>query len=447
MGIYEELGIQDGMSDAELATHLSAQRTFWESKAAGYNSQVKKTAQQRLRQLDDLSHAEARLGNFPCPALVMKTLCAIMEHGYSDYYGFEEGLVRSCSQFSFRGEFRSAMAVLRQLEEPALVQEWKDALEGMGAEFSMPRERNAAPAERTEEGEGLIDNQTKENPVRKRPPSSKKRPSGKPSAADIAREIGLRIRRAFRRLRKRIRRNVAKLSGGKIPVRLIGIAAGILAAIIVVIVLAVNISSSRKAAAEQKAQEEAAAAASEEAAAQEAAAKAAQDAILAALQGMDNYQLTTDTSYTAGLTKVIPADCTASSVLVGSSGKTYGTEYLFDEDLETSWQEGEEGDGLGVTLTASFSEQTNVKAIAFWNGNETSQERYEANNRIQGITVTVDCDGQTRSADYALEDAMGEQILIFDTAIPADSLVIRINSVYNGTVYQDTVLSEMAFFQ
>lgn len=446
MGIYEELGIQDGMSDAELATHLSAQRTFWESKAAGLHPQVKKTAQQHLRQLETLSHAEAGLGNFPCPALVMKTLCAVMEHRYSDYHGFEEGLVRSCSQFSFRGEFRSAMAVLRQLEENALVQEWRDTLESLGAEFSMPREKAAVSPERAGEQEGPAESRTRENPDRKSPVRSGG-PKRSNRRGDVTGDIRRRLRRALRRLKRRIRRGVAQLSNGKIPVRLIGAAAGILAAIIVVIVLAVNISSARKAAAEQKAQEEAAAAASEEAAAQEEAAKAAQEAILTALQGMDNYQLTTDTSYTEGLTKVTPADCTASSVLVGSSGKTYGTEYLFDEDLETSWQEGEEGDGLGVTLTASFAEKTNVKAIAFWNGNETSQERYEANNRLQGITITVDCDGQTHSADYALEDTMGEQVLVFDTAIPADSLAIRINSVYNGTIYQDTVLSEMAFFQ
>ncbi len=447
MGIYEELGIQDGMSDAELATHLSAQRTFWENKAAGLNPQVKKTAQLRLRQLDVLSHAEARLGNFPCPALVMKTLCAVMEHRYSDYHGFEEGLVRSCSQFSFRGEFRSAMAVLGQLEENALAEEWKVTLEEMGVEFSMPREKSAALSEKAEGVEGRREPRRKENTGRKSPTRSKALQGGGRSAAETANDICRRIRRALRRLKRKIRKSAAQMSRGKIPVRLIGAAAGILAVIIVVIVLAVNISSSRKAAAEQKAQEEAAAAAAEEAAAQEEAAKAAQDAILTALQGMGNYQLTTDTSYTEGLTKTTPADCTASSVLVGSSGKTYGTEYLFDEDLETSWQEGEEGDGLGVTLTASFSETTNVKAIAFWNGNETAQERYEANNRIQGITVTVDCDGQTYSADYALEDTMGEQVLVFDTAIPVDSLAIRINSVYNGTIYQDTVLSEMAFFQ
>ncbi len=447
MGIYEELGIRDSMTDAELATYLSEQRSFWENKRAGLNPQIRKTAEQRLRQLGILSNAEARLGNFPYPALVMKTLCSVMEHGYSDYYGFEEGLVRSCSQFSFRGEFRGAMAVLKQLEEDALVQEWKDALEGIGAEFSMPREKSTGAGEREERPASTAENRRRENQSGKSPAPNRRPQKTKRSAAGGIGDIPLRIRRAFRRLKKKARRFAAQVSGGKIPVRLIGIAAGILAAIIVVIVLAVNISSATKAAAEKKAQEEAAAAASEEAAAAEAAAKEAQDAVLASLQGMGNYQLTTDTAYTADLTKTAPADCTASSVLVGSSGKTYGTEYLFDENLETSWQEGEEGDGLGVTLTAAFSEQTNLKAIAFWNGNETSQEKFEANNRIQGITITVDCNGQSYSMDYALEDVMGEQILVFDAAIPTDSLVIRINSVYNGTVYQDTVLSEMAFFQ
>ena len=65
-------------------------------------------------------------------------------------------------------------------------------------------------------------------------------------------------------------------------------------------------------------------------------------------------------------------------MLVGTTGKSYGTEYLFDGDLETSWQEGEEGDGIGVTLTSAFAARTEVKGIAFWNGNEISQDRFAA---------------------------------------------------------------------
>ena len=59
--------------------------------------------------------------------------------------------------------------------------------------------------------------------------------------------------------------------------------------------------------------------------------------------------------------------------------------------------------------------------------------------------MSISCKGQTYSKAYTLNDVMGEQVILFDRVVPMESVVIRIDSVYNGTVYQDTVLSGLAF--
>ena len=73
----------------------------------------------------------------------MKTLCAAMDNRYSDYYGLEEGLVRSCNLGNFRSEFRSVMAYLDQIGETELIREWKETLAQLGVEVPMPKKRNS----------------------------------------------------------------------------------------------------------------------------------------------------------------------------------------------------------------------------------------------------------------------------------------------------------------
>ena len=132
MGLYELLGIQDNWTDAEIATYLSMQREAWNRKRISTRESERREADFRVKQIDVLEGAEARLGDFIRPALVMKTLCAAMDNRYSDYYGLEEGLVRSCNLGNFRSEFRSVMAYLDQIGETELIREWKETLAQLG---------------------------------------------------------------------------------------------------------------------------------------------------------------------------------------------------------------------------------------------------------------------------------------------------------------------------
>lgn len=167
------------------------------------------------------------------------------------------------------------------------------------------------------------------------------------------------------------------------------------------------------------------------------------------LQGLDNYTLITDEtqvdSLLSILTAVTPSNCSASSVLTTSSGTSYDVENLFDDALTTSWQEGEDDEGVGVTITSTFSSGTELAAICFWTGNETTEDKFNNNNRPAAITISISSDSQSYSASYTLEDYMGGQLIYFAEAVPVESVVIRIDSVYEGEVYNDTVISELRF--
>lgn len=438
MGLYEILGIQDNWTDAEIATYLSMQRSVWNSRRVSPKESERREADLRVRQIDVLEGAEARLGDFIHPALVIKTLCVAIDNRYSDYYGLEEGLIRSCSLGNFRGEFRSVMGYLNQIGEKDLLRAWKETLEELGVEVPMPRKKR--PEEEVRRQERRQQEESSEKREQRAGTQQVRRRSSSGREGEVLNSILRAIRRFFRKIKRAFRR----IRWSEIPKRIWAVMAMLLAAVVVLVVLIGRVNTSKRAAAEQKAQEDAAAAAS---LAAEEQVKQEQEALLTALKGMDNFRLRTDEAEFSTYQGVKPASCNASSVLVGTTGKSYGTEYLFDADLATSWQEGEDGDGVGVSITSIFASKTQVRGIAFWNGNEISQEKFEANNRLKDITVSVGCGGQTWSASYTLQDAMGEQVILFDQPVPMESVVIRIDSVYNGSVYQDTVLSELSFLE
>lgn len=453
MGLYQELGIRDTMSDAELATYLASVRREWSRRLLSKDPLERQRAEQQLRKIDVLANAEARLGNFPRPALVMKTLCAAMDHGCPDYYGLEEGLVRSCSRGVFRGEFRSVLSYLSGIGEEPLVQEWTKTLTQLHYSFDAPRPRPAQDQNIRASEQGSSDRRPlpkkasgqkssgKKTPDKR---SSDKRPSVRETSAGIRlQDLSTSLGELFHRASRRIKRFFRELRRRKIPVRLIAVIAAAAAALVLMFAGIRHISAVRKAEAEAKAQAEAEAAAAQEA---EAQARKAQEELLAGLEGMADYTLSVNENAAVSYQRADPVSCTASSELVGLSGTVYGTANLFDENTETSWQEGEEGDGIGVTITSVFGSRTNLKAIAFYNGNQISQERLEANNRLENITITVGCEGESHAQQYTLQDTLGEQDIVFDAPVPAESVTIQIDSVYQGSIYQDTVLTGLYFY-
>lgn len=138
-----------------------------------------------------------------------------------------------------------------------------------------------------------------------------------------------------------------------------------------------------------------------------------------------------------------PLESEATSVLQSKSGKSYDAINLLDGDETTTWQEGEKGDGIGATLTFRFPEKSKLCGISVVNGNGTNEEKYQSNNRVKEIMVIVG----NQKVSYTLEDHMGIQYIAIQEEIPCEEISIQINSVYQGTKYDDTSLSELNFFK
>lgn len=499
MGLYNDLGIQDGMTDAELATYLSTQRSIWNSKRSSADIRERMRAEQMVRYIDVLAGAEARIGDFPAPALVIKTLCVAIDHQYADYRGLEDTVLRSVGSGIYRGEFRTVLGFLNSNGAQDVSREWRTVLREMGIELPAARSMSRGSSERSEQREYLERHRREDQNARERDrdnrdesqefrpgvsgmsggerveadgngsaPGNRERAgvNGAEGEADYSgrgtgsggvrrtnghnpnphrRRRKVSWQRKVKRFFRRLWRSIRRADWGSIPKMPLIIIAAVIVIIIIIAVAASRSGSSNNANSSQTATTEASTAATTDAVTQ---AQAEQEALISRLRGMENYTISTDSSETgpvATLTAVVPGSCNASSVLTGATGKSYGTEYLFDGDMSTSWQEGEPDEGLGVTITSTFASETDVKGIAIWGGNESSPDSYTANNRPQQITVSVSCEGQSYSKAYTLEDVDGVQTILFDSPVPMESVVIRIDSVYNGSVYNDTVITELSF--
>lgn len=138
----------------------------------------------------------------------------------------------------------------------------------------------------------------------------------------------------------------------------------------------------------------------------------------------------------------------SSSLISQSTGIVYGPERMLDGDINTSWQEGVEGYGEGETLLVSFyGETVPLKVISFYGGSFQSEEKFQENGRPAAITVICkEKDREVGSFQVELEDAMKANYLEWEQAIPCDALELRIDRIYPGSRYEDTAVTELAFY-
>lgn len=115
----------------------------------------------------------------------------------------------------------------------------------------------------------------------------------------------------------------------------------------------------------------------------------------------------------------------------------YDAHNLLDADKNTSWVEGAAGDGVSESITLTFSETTKVQSIKFVNG---FSRYYKQNNRVKDISIETDS-GEKAAA--TLKDTNDEQLVEF-SPVSGKVLSIKIKSVYKGTQFTDTALSELS---
>ena len=127
----------------------------------------------------------------------------------------------------------------------------------------------------------------------------------------------------------------------------------------------------------------------------------------------------------------------ATSVL----GKHYIAEYAIDGSLKTAWQEAAKGYGIGEGLTLTFKKAQEVAMLSLRLG---YQPYYETNGKPRELEFTFS-DGSSCIVEF--ENKNKDQYVIFDRPVLTDSIQLSIVSVYDGTEYEDTCITEITAYR
>lgn len=118
-------------------------------------------------------------------------------------------------------------------------------------------------------------------------------------------------------------------------------------------------------------------------------------------------------------------------------------ENLLDGNLSTGWVEGVSGQGIGESVTVYFDGMHLVSGFQIYAGYQKSSDLYDKNSRPEGIYVGFS-DGSGES--HTLADVCDVQNIQFANSVLTDCITLRIDSVYPGNKYEDTVISEISLY-
>lgn len=130
------------------------------------------------------------------------------------------------------------------------------------------------------------------------------------------------------------------------------------------------------------------------------------------------------------------------SVLDASDAGDYGPWNLFDGEANTAWVEGEKDVGVGQILTVTFPSESDVTGLVITNGYNKSERLFERNSRPKALRLHFSGGDQR---DVTLADRMGAQSIAIDPPGFALLVTVEILSVYPGSKYKDTAISELTF--
>ena len=133
----------------------------------------------------------------------------------------------------------------------------------------------------------------------------------------------------------------------------------------------------------------------------------------------------------------------SSQLNTDKKGNTYYPDNMVDNDLDTGWVEGVSGNGEGQVAHVVFDDVYKVSGFMIYAGYQKSRDTYNENARPASITMEFS-DGT--SMDFDLKDEMKAQQFTFPESVETDYVDITIRSVYAGSKFEDTVISEISFY-
>ena len=139
------------------------------------------------------------------------------------------------------------------------------------------------------------------------------------------------------------------------------------------------------------------------------------------------------------MTKDDLRDAAASSVIKQQEGVSNLPEYLFDNNIQTNWQEGVKGAGIDEFVEYQFQGEYRVCAMSFKLGNWKTQKYYYGNNRPKTLTLTMN----QQSWTVSFPDRWEQMGIAFTSPVKTSDLKITIDEVYKGKEWNDTVITDI----
>lgn len=132
----------------------------------------------------------------------------------------------------------------------------------------------------------------------------------------------------------------------------------------------------------------------------------------------------------------------ATSVLT-ERNKVYTASQLIDGDITEAWIEGANGQGINECITVYFDGKYPISGMTIHAGFQRRADLYERNSRPAELRISY-ADGM--SEVYNLQDINGAQIIDFSDTVVTDYVSLSIVSVYPGSEWEDTAISEVSFY-
>jgi len=125
-------------------------------------------------------------------------------------------------------------------------------------------------------------------------------------------------------------------------------------------------------------------------------------------------------------------------------GTVHSADRVIDGQTDTAWAEGVDGYGAGEEMTLVLKDSYKISGFRIAAGYHKNEKLYYENARPKTVTVTLSDGSQVFCSE--LEDVYAEQTVWFDREVVTDAVTIRVDSVYIGSKYEDTVISEIVLF-
>ncbi len=136
---------------------------------------------------------------------------------------------------------------------------------------------------------------------------------------------------------------------------------------------------------------------------------------------------------------------TTSSTHTDDEGVKHSPDRLVDGVLGSGWAEGDSGNGEGSWVELDLGRTTEIETVSLWAGNlSKGRQSFKQYTRPRTVKVTLKGSGEPVELEYLLEDRMTRLDLALEEPVQARKLRIDVVDVYEGIIFSEMHISEVA---